>query len=332
MPTPRPEKNPPQKPTSSPPARLSSSTPWLLLVVVLVLLYIYARGDGHRSEIAYGTFYEQAEKANIASIDVQGSRVTGEFINPPLDPEGKQDAAGNFQNWRRNSPPPCRPTRWWVMNSTPFCGKLLGKNYKANEPSDGTWTFLMVNVLITVALFVGLWFMFRRTRDSVFGGLLGGFSKSPARRYEEGDRPVTFDDVAGLEGVKRELEEIVEFLKNPKKFQRLGGRVPKGVLLMGPPGTGKTLLGRAVAGEAGVALLLHQRLGVHPDVRRRRGRPRPRPVRHGQGERPLDPLHRRDRRRRPAPRRRRRAAATTNASRRSTRSSARWTASRRPSR
>ena len=84
------------------------------------------------------------------------------------------------------------------------------------------------------------------------GGFLTGFSKSPAKRYEAVAQPVTFNDVAGLEGVKADLEEIVEYLRNPEKFQRLGGRVPKGVLLNGPPGTGKTLLARAVAGEASV--------------------------------------------------------------------------------
>ena len=96
--------------------------------------------------------------------------------------------------------------------------------------------------------------MLRRTRDQFLGGgILSGFSKSPAKRYEEsGKKPITFNDVAGLEGVKHDLQEIVEFLKNPEKFTRLGGHVPKGVLLMGPPGTGKTLLARAVAGEAGV--------------------------------------------------------------------------------
>ncbi|MGD0899047.1 MAG: ATP-dependent zinc metalloprotease FtsH, partial [Thermoguttaceae bacterium] len=131
--------------------------------------------------------------------------------------------------------------------------RKLGGRYKATEPGDNTGMLLAAYVLVPIGLFAVLWFMMRRTRDSIFGGgLLGGFSKSPARRYEEGDGRVTFDDVAGLEGVKREMEEIVEFLKNPAKFQRLGGRVPKGILLMGPPGTGKTLLGRAVAGEAGV--------------------------------------------------------------------------------
>ena len=112
---------------------------------------------------------------------------------------------------------------------------------------------LFVYVLVLGGLFVGVAFLFRRARDSFFsGGLTGSFAKSGARRYDASGKPITFADVAGLEGVKHDLQEIVDFLRNPAKFQRLGARVPKGVLLMGPPGTGKTLLGRAVAGEAGV--------------------------------------------------------------------------------
>ena len=103
--------------------------------------------------------------------------------------------------------------------------------------------------------------MFRRTRDQIMGGggFLSSFSRSTAKRYEPNDQQTTFADVAGLEGVKADLQEIVEFLKSPDKFRRLGGRIPKGVLLNGPPGTGKTLLARAVAGEAGVSVLLGQR-------------------------------------------------------------------------
>ena len=129
----------------------------------------------------------------------------------------------------------------------------LGEKYSATKPSDSTLFVLMFYLAVTVGLIAIVWFMFRRTREQLLGGgALAGFNKSPAKRYETGDSPITFEDVAGLTGVKNELEEIVEFLKNPERFQRLGGRVPKGVLLMGPPGTGKTLLGRAVAGEAGV--------------------------------------------------------------------------------
>jgi cell division protease FtsH len=111
----------------------------------------------------------------------------------------------------------------------------------------------LIAILLPVALFIYLWFSFRRTRDQIMGGgFLSGFSKSPAKRYEASQQAVTFQDVAGLEGVKADLLEIVDYLKDPKKFQRLGGRVPKGVLLNGPPGTGKTLIARAVAGEASV--------------------------------------------------------------------------------
>ena len=115
--------------------------------------------------------------------------------------------------------------------------------------------FLFIYLVLPLMLVAGLWwFMIRRTRDQFMGGggILSGFSKSPAKRYETTRRQITFADVAGLEGVKHDLQEVVEFLKSPEKFQRLGGHVPKGILLMGPPGTGKTLLARAVAGEAGV--------------------------------------------------------------------------------
>ncbi|MCE9547925.1 MAG: ATP-dependent zinc metalloprotease FtsH [Planctomycetia bacterium] len=129
-----------------------------------------------------------------------------------------------------------------------------GVEIVSRRPQDNTAllvTFLYL--VVPLLMFAGVWYMFRRARDQVMGGgLLSGFIKSPAQRYEANLQRITFDDVAGLEEAKSDLQEIVEYLKNPKKFERLGGRVPKGVLLVGPPGTGKTLLARAVAGEAGV--------------------------------------------------------------------------------
>ncbi len=110
-------------------------------------------------------------------------------------------------------------------------------------------TFLWLGIL--VATVIGIYIFFRRSREGMMGGgFLSSFTRSTAKRYEPSDQHVTFKDVAGLEGVKADLQEIVEFLRAPEKFQKLGGRVPKGVLLNGPPGTGKTLLARAVAGEA----------------------------------------------------------------------------------
>ena len=130
------------------------------------------------------------------------------------------------------------------------------------------------------------------------------FGKSRARMFLGNKTVVTFADVAGVDEAKTELQEVVEFLKYPEKFNSLGARIPRGVLLVGPPGTGKTLMARAVAGEAGRAVLQHLRLGVRRDVRRRRREPRPRPVRPGQAQLAVHRLRRRDRRGRPPARRR----------------------------
>jgi cell division protease FtsH len=118
---------------------------------------------------------------------------------------------------------------------------------------SGLWSSLLIIILPALVL-LGVFFLFLlpRLRDPLGGSFLSNYIKSPARRYERNKMRVTFDDVADMESAKSELQEVVDFLRNPDKFQRLGAQVPKGVLLVGPPGTGKTLLARAVAGEAGV--------------------------------------------------------------------------------
>jgi cell division protease FtsH len=230
--------------------RPNTSTLWLLLVAALVIGFLYFSGEREkRGEISYGTFREELQGNKIAKVEVQGAKVHGEFRESPQDPNGKKDKAGKNLKFTTTLPP--YPLVDKDLDA--LLRQNVGADYTAVEPGDNTGMVLAVYLLVTLAMGAAVWFMFRRARDQFLGGgLLASFSKSPARRYDSGSRRVTFDDVAGLEGVKRELEEVVEFLKNPKKFQRLGGHVPKGILLMGPPGTGKTLLGRAVAGEASV--------------------------------------------------------------------------------
>ena len=254
-PSPTPASQEPPSKTPPPRPRPNSMTLWLLVVLAMVIGFLYFQGRREtRSAISYGLFRRELKAGNVAKVEVRGAEIRGEFKNPPVDPGGETDQQGQP---RRLQPQFVTEIPSFVQLDQDLDRELiekLGPNYLATAESDNTSLVLAgVYLLVTVALFAGVWLMFRRARDQVFGGgLLSGFGKSPARRYESGQTRVTFADVAGLEGVKRDLQEIVEFLKNPKKFQRLGGRVPKGVLLMGPPGTGKTLLGRAVAGEAGV--------------------------------------------------------------------------------
>ena len=249
----------PQAPKANLRPRLNSSGIWLVLAFVLVAAFLYLQNEGPpRDEIDYGFFREQldkGDKGNIKEVEFNENVVYGKFKAAPTIATTKPaDAKGAEQVIEKTLKPD------FTVVLSPLVGEDLDKElrakgvtYKAQRATDSAGMLLMAYIVGTVLVFGFVWVMFRRARDQFMGGgILGGFSKSPAKRYETSNKPVTFADVAGLEGVKHDLQEVVEFLKNPEKFQRLGGRVPKGVLLMGPPGTGKTLLARAVAGEAGV--------------------------------------------------------------------------------
>ncbi len=255
------KKSPPKGPRPGLLARPSTWWVGLALVALAVVLYFSLfRSDG-RSDISYGFFIHELKAKNVRSAEVVGSTVNGEFWDAPLDPkyapldprETKPSPDGFYPRLEEKFKTVLPPIGLRDSDLSKMLEENVGEKYRAIELQDNTVYLLMLYIFITVGVFFGLWFLFRKARDSFFaGGLSGGFAKSGARRYEGGDKPITFESVAGLEGVKNDLQEIVEFLRNPAKFLRLGARVPKGILLMGPPGTGKTLLGRAVAGEAGV--------------------------------------------------------------------------------
>ena len=217
----------------------------MLILGALALVTIVAREQTTLpAAISYDEFVRQVQAGNVSAVEIVGNTLRGEFRNMPTAARAPAIGAG----------------KTFQLELSSYLGEGLDKllldhsvKTTVRQPSDGTGFLLGLYMLVPLLLMAGFWMTLRRARDPLGGsGFLGSFSKSPAKRYGANDKQVTFADVAGLEGVKEDLKEIVEFLKDPKKFQRLGGRVPKGVLLMGPPGTGKTLLARAVAGEAGV--------------------------------------------------------------------------------
>ncbi len=255
------ETRPPAKPEpdgSQQPGQRPKNTPWAYFLLVFALVFgllYWLSGVNRPDTIRYDFFYAQLDDGNIAKVTIKGDELTGEFKDPPVDPSG-----ATVTNKQGEQVPRTLSEKFHVVLAEPYVGRDLEPLLRhhnveiKNEPrSDNTGLMLFLSMLLPIAVLVFFWMMFRRARDQfVGGGILGAFNKSPAKRYEMNKDAVTFADVAGLEGVKNDLQEVVEFLKNPEKFQRLGGKIPKGTLLMGPPGTGKTLLAKAVAGEAGV--------------------------------------------------------------------------------
>lgn len=238
-----------------PSPRLGTPTVMLLFIVMTAMVVVWMfSAVSRRSTISYGLFLQELERGNVAEARIVGQEVRGRFKEPPHVPiPGKFDGSGRPVTQKLHIAFDCVLSPLAGPEVDALLRKHLGAAYQAEAVTDSTVTFVLLNLLVVAIVLGGMWFMFRRAQNQVMGGgIFSAFTKSPARRYEASKQRITFDDVAGLEGVKQDLAEIVEFLKNPQRFQRLGGKIPKGVLLMGPPGTGKTLLAKAVAGEAGV--------------------------------------------------------------------------------
>ncbi|MBX3521409.1 MAG: ATP-dependent zinc metalloprotease FtsH [Xanthobacteraceae bacterium] len=205
---------------------------WVIIVLLLLALFSLFQNPSQRqmtNDISFSQLLTEVDNGKVRDVVIQGHEITGTFT------DGRQ-----FQTYAPNDPS--------------LISRLYGKNVSITAKPQGEQVPWFVSLLISWLPFIaliGVWIFLSRQMQGA-GGKAMGFGKSRAKMLTEAHGRVTFEDVAGVDEAKSDLEEIVEFLRDPGKFQRLGGRIPRGVLLVGPPGTGKTLIARAVAGEANV--------------------------------------------------------------------------------
>jgi len=223
---------------------------WVIVLAVLVCWFLFNNGPGSGGTIEWGEFWTLLQKGKLKKVIIVGDHINGEVANTDGLPEALQ---------KKLSKNKFTVQQLRLEDSGELTKELqkqaVNNGLQVDRQEDHFSGFLqtvMVFVLPAVILLALFLFLLPRFRDPLGGGFLSNYIKSPAKRYERSKLRVTFEDVAGMQNAKGELQEVVEFLRAPEKFQRLGAVVPKGVLLVGPPGTGKTLLARAVAGEAGV--------------------------------------------------------------------------------
>jgi cell division protease FtsH len=202
---------------------------WLVLALIfLVIFSVFSKQHGREPEIVFSDFMSAVERGEVQEVVIQGHNIQGKYKN-----------GERFRTFAPNDPE--------------LVKSLREKNVKiAAKPEDESpWYMVLLLNWFPMLLLIGVWIFFMRQMQ-VGGGKAMSFGKSRAKLLTENQHRVTFSDVAGVDEAKDDLQEIIAFLKDPKKFTKLGGRIPKGCLLVGPPGTGKTLLARAIAGEAGV--------------------------------------------------------------------------------
>jgi cell division protease FtsH len=252
---PTPNSNPPPsgKPRRRPAPGLGGNLIWVVVLALLVVWFLF-NAPGSGGTIEWGEFWTLLNEGKLKKVTLIGDHINGEIKDPDSLPVSLPDLKKKLRGSTKFT-----VQQLHIEDNGELAKRLqeqaLKNGLQVDRQEDHFSGFLQTSVifilpiLILLAVFL---FLLPRFRDPLGGGFLSNYIKSPARRYERSKMRVTFDDVAGMQNAKGELQEVVEFLRAPEKFQRLGAVVPKGVLLVGPPGTGKTLLARAVAGEAGV--------------------------------------------------------------------------------
>src|ERR671936_835368 len=236
------KEEPQQSQRTMPPPR---SRFWWIVIAILALNIILSFAlspKPSRPSVPYTLFFKQVQANNVSEISSKDQEIQGTFKKAVKYPPGKNaKEVTKFETVRPN------------FGDDGLTQTLLNHNVPVNAHKVDTGTPLWQTLifgfgptLLLVGLFIAL------ARRSTAGGMLGAFGRSTAKRYEHSENRTTFKDVAGIDEAEEELEEVVDFLRNPNRYRRVGGAIPKGVLLAGPPGTGKTLLARAVAGEADV--------------------------------------------------------------------------------
>jgi len=220
---------------------------WIILAVlfaanILISNLLTSAGQPPTVTISYNSFLDQVNAGNVTSVTSTGESITGVAKTAVKDSSGTSSTKFQTQ----------RPAFATDDLETLLIGHKVVMNAKDPNASTPLWETLLFSFGPTILLVIGFLYLSRRAAAAGAGGILGSFGQSRARLYDAEKPSVTFADVAGIDEVKADLQEVVDFLREPQKYQRLGGTVPKGVLLIGAPGTGKTLLARAVAGEAKV--------------------------------------------------------------------------------